>query len=272
VQPDNDNFTQLGGHSSKMKEKHCRRRIMTTLTITLTAAQTTVTLPAEQGQIVFSKEKLALPDHGVQIPVQAGHLAPTAETAAEYITITLPWSTEPTYVERFLQARAEGAALALPANQETGLADYLQLLDQLLTRFGIQSGPAATPKPTTKKPMKARHRFDKALVNEPFHVARNGSRATVYWTKRNEMTIKAGATLTTKLPLNRDGSLRYGTKYGQKLRDDHAAAIADHRTTADVHLRSVNEVGLFLYFGDTNGWLELINDRGQTLDELTRVD
>jgi hypothetical protein len=162
--------------------------------------------------------------------------------------------------------------LVLPANQETGLADYLQLLDQLLTRFGIQSGPAATPKPTTKKPMKARHRFDKALVNEPFHVARNGSRATVYWTKRNEMTVKTGATLTTELPLNRDGSLRYGTKYGQKLRDDHAAAIADHRTTADVHLRSVNEVGLFLYFGDTNGWLELINDRGQTLDELTRVD
>jgi len=41
--------------------------------------------------------------------------------------------------------------------------------------------------------------------------------------------------------------------------------------TADVKLRSVNEVGTFLYFAGTNSWLQLKSPEGKTLNELTVV-
>ncbi|WP_302804881.1 hypothetical protein [Schleiferilactobacillus harbinensis] len=221
---------------------------MTRLTVDLDTEKTTVTLPGDQGTVTLSAAPLPAPEHGVQLPIVGGRLnSETVATADEYLTITLP------------------------ANQAAGLADYFDLLIRLLTRLGIQSGQTV-PAPAKKKAAKARHRFDKALADRPFHVARHGSTATVYWTGRNEMTVKAGAVLAQEQLINRDGSLRYSTKYGEKLRADHAAAITDGQTIADIHLRSVNEVGLFLYFGDTNGWLELVDDGGHTLDALTKVD
>lgn len=245
---------------------------MTRLTVDLDTEKTTVTLPGDQGIVTLSAAPLPAPEHGVQLPISDGRFAlKTAAPADEYLTITLPWTTEPAFVTRFLTAWAAGEEAALPANQAAGLADYLDLLTRLLTRLGIRSGQAV-PTPAKKKAAKARHRFDKTLVDRPFHVARHGSTATVYWTGRNEMTVKAGAVLAQEQLINRDGSLRYSTKYGEKLRADHAAAITDGQTIADIHLRSVNEVGLFLYFGDTNGWLELVDDGGRTLDALTKVD
>ncbi|WP_156314314.1 hypothetical protein [Lacticaseibacillus camelliae] len=165
----------------------------------------------------------------------------------------------------FEQLIADGSASATG----TAVQQLLEAQMWVLVRLGIQLKDAA---PTKKRPPKARHRFNKALKTHAFHVKRGGSEATVYWTAAKEMTIVPGAKLVREPMLNRDGSQSYGTKYGDKLRADNAAKISDYTTTAAVTLRSVNEVGLFLYYGDTNGWLELIDDDGKTLDELTRVD
>ena len=73
-------------------------------------------------------------------------------------------------------------------------------------------------------------------------------------------------------PLNKDGSVSYAAKYGDKLRADHQEKISGNKTTADIILKSVNEVSLFLYFGGTNSWLEILDENGKSLDEWTRVD
>jgi hypothetical protein len=42
-------------------------------------------------------------------------------------------------------------------------------------------------------------------------------------------------------------------------------------TTEDVVLKSVNEVGHFLYYAGTNSWLVLKDKDGKTIDEWTVV-
>lgn len=71
-------------------------------------------------------------------------------------------------------------------------------------------------------------------------------------------------------PLNRDGSLGFAARFALRLREEHADAISGARTTEDIVLRSVNEVGHLLYFAGTNSWLVLRDDAGRTLDELSR--
>lgn len=152
-----------------------------------------------------------------------------------------------------------GKAATLPAP--------LSEVAQVLAALGYEWGDGAA-----RKPVKARHRFDRQLADRPFFVDYEGATATVFWRKAKEMEVAAGATLSQDPILNKDGSPRYGTKYAEKLRADHAGAITGAKTTAAVTLRSVNEVGMFLYYGDTNGWLVLKDTDGNSLDALTRVD
>ncbi|MFD1900942.1 hypothetical protein GQR36_14845 [Enterococcus termitis] len=48
--------------------------------------------------------------------------------------------------------------------------------------------------------------------------------------------------------------------------------MKNYVTTDDIILKSVNEVGLFLYFGGTNSWLELTDKDGKTINEWTVVE
>lgn len=106
----------------------------------------------------------------------------------------------------------------------------------------------------------------------PFTTTYQGTQATVYWVSRSAMVIKAGAQLKAEAPLNADGTLGFSARFAQQLRSEHADAIdANWRLTTDVTLKSVNEVGLFLYFGGTNSWLHLFDPAGHTLHELTVV-
>jgi|GEM_PF-51023 len=118
---------------------------------------------------------------------------------------------------------------------------------------------------------KARHTWSKEVSEIPFTVDARGAKATVYWPKRGEMLIKKGAQLLQEAPLNKDGSLGFSARGGQMIRDEHKDAIKDFKTTKDVILKSVNEVGLFLYFGGTNSWLELVDKDGKTINEWTVV-
>ncbi|WP_412989296.1 hypothetical protein ACLJJ6_09965 [Pediococcus siamensis] len=241
------------------------------LTVLMDEQQTQVTLPNDQGTITFTKAAGSVPEHGVQLFVKSSQLVSVDQVvsdADEVVTIELPWSVETAFVARAFQNKLANTETPIPTNQETAIEPTLATLIAILTRFGIHLSPV---KPAKKRPAKARHRFNKALVSHPFKVNRHGSSATVYWTASKEMTVKAGAKLTGEQIMNKDGSMRYGTKYGEKLRADNADAIENLTTTKDIKLRSVNEVGLFLYYGDTNGWLELVDAEGRTLDELTKI-
>ncbi|MGO2763760.1 MAG: hypothetical protein ACTILJ_06580 [Pseudolactococcus laudensis] len=56
------------------------------------------------------------------------------------------------------------------------------------------------------------------------------------------------------------------------MRQEHADVIGpDMVTTADIHLKSVNEVGHLLYFAGTNSWLILKDKTGQTLSSHTII-
>lgn len=73
-------------------------------------------------------------------------------------------------------------------------------------------------------------------------------------------------------PLNKDGSLGFSAKMGQKIRADNASVFEKFITTEDLVLKSVNEVGLFLYFAGTNSWLELKDASGRTIEDWTKIE
>jgi len=144
-------------------------------------------------------------------------------------------------------------------------AKYWETIMPLLKAFGLQ---IVKPKKVAAKP---RHKFSASLADVPFSIDYMGSKATVYWIKRNEFVVKAGANLVAEAPLTKAGVIGFAGKFGLRLRDEHADAIKDNILTADVKLRSVNEVGTFLYFAGTNSWLQLKSPEGKTLNELTVV-
>lgn len=86
------------------------------------------------------------------------------------------------------------------------------------------------------------------------------------------MLLKAGAKLMPIAPLNKDGSVGFSAKMGEKLRLDYQDKIKDFVTTKDIVLKSVNEVGLLLYFAGTNSWLELLDSDGKSIDEWTKIE
>ncbi|GAQ02355.1 hypothetical protein NBRC111452_2198 [Companilactobacillus farciminis] len=93
----------------------------------------------------------------------------------------------------------------------------------------------------------------------------------MYWNSRNKLIVKKGAILVDKAPLTKAGVVGFAGRFGMQLRQEHSDVIQDNVLTEDINLRSVNEVGTFLYFAGTNSWLQLISPEGKTLDELTIV-
>lgn len=227
------------------------------LQVEMTDQQTTVTLPDEQGQLVFAQAALTKPEHGVLLRVQNGHFAGFDEgDADEFIAITMPWTSEPQYLQKGLLGDT------IPKAQQA----YVTQIAQILTRFGIHFEA-----PAKKRPAKAQHRFNKALADTPFTIDHEGAKATVYWRKRNEMEILPGAELSLTPHLTKAGNKGFDTRFSEKLRAEHQDAIDGDHTKVSVVLRSVNEVGLFLYYGGTNSWLQLKDAQGKTLDEWTKV-
>ncbi|UQF11043.1 hypothetical protein [Vagococcus lutrae] len=153
-----------------------------------------------------------------------------------------------------------------PLWMETDVSPWMSALKQLLPILGL-----SLEKSTNNKQTKVRHKWTKEIKDIPFNVTYRGSTATVYWKKRQEMHILAGAKLVQEAPLNKDGSVGFAAKVGDKLRLEQADKIRNGYTIEDVILKSVNEVGLFLYYGGTNGWQVLVDSEGKSIDEWTKV-
>ncbi len=176
-------------------------------------------------------------------------------TEGFHIRIDLPRNLDPAIV------------LAAFNHQETGIPTGQKFVNDcqlILEKFGISS-------PAAKRPAKTQHRFQKNFSDIEFFVADFEAKATVIWQKRNEFCLKKGAKLRETYELNKDGSVGLGARMGLQLRQEQADKIQDFRTTEDILLKSVNEIGLFLYFGGTNSWLVLKDAQGKTIDDWSCV-
>lgn len=152
--------------------------------------------------------------------------------------------------------------------QDTLTQSYISNITPFLDKLGYTFATTLT----SKKNVKTQHRFSKKLIDIPFFVDYKGASAEIFWLKRNDMLIKKGAKLITDMPLNKDGTIGFAQKFAMTLRQEQSDSINDDFvTTADIHLKSVNEVGHFLYFAGTNSWLILKDKSGLTLDSYTAI-
>ncbi len=241
----------------------------------------TIQLDDAQGEIVLGNGDAQPIAKSVNLFFKAGQLVGVTVLAKNrkydrLVSITPGPDVPYQYLERMIaddaaaagvKLKVDAATAKVPRNQVKPTRAYLDEVLPVLAFMGLH-----LVAPIAKKGGKPRHNWQAALAVMPFMVDHGGAKATVFWAKRNELVIKAGAQMKGEAPLNKDGSLGFSARFTQQLRDENAETFDEtFVTTQDVHLKSVNEVGLFLYFGGTNSWLQLINADGKTIDELTVV-
>ena len=218
----------------------------------------TTKLPKKEAAILF-----LLRDNQLVALGLAEEKATYKEVSFDHSILLKPtWDTELAYLAQAFLDDAKESGLTLEATPTTvkipksavaTVTNYKETVTFILERFGYSL--FKKPAPKKARPAKARHKW-----------------TTVFWQKRNEMLIKAGATMMPEAPLNKDGSVGFSARFGEKLRDERKGQFKDFVTTEDIVLKSVNEVGLFLYFAGTNSWLELVDENGKTLNEWTVVE
>ncbi|MGG5357827.1 MULTISPECIES: hypothetical protein [unclassified Enterococcus] len=255
-----------------------------TFKTTLSSSKIHIQLENEQVDLFVTSEVPELPDHAFYLFFQQKNWVAVGKTILPkkfdtVVMVQLPWEMDAEHLIHLFSEHAKetgktietdkNALTSVPAHVQKNVTDIYEKITEILTVFGY-FGQTQTPE--KKKPAKARHRWSKEVSEIPFTVDFRGSTATIYWIKRNEMLIKAGASLMPEAPLNKDGSLGYAAKYGEKLRADHQEKISGSKTIEDIIVKSVNEASLLLYFGGTNSWLEFTDENGKTIDEWTRVE
>ena len=222
----------------------------------------TLVFPDELGQLEVQDLAALVADNSQAVCYFKGpNLVMQKAKADRALVFSLPVDIEPIYFKKYLTDQK------VPSHQTKVLTAYLNKLTPYLDLLGYQfKAVQETPAEPAKSSGKAQYRFTKAIAEIPFYVDYDGAKAEVQWLKRNDMVIKKGAVLKQDMPLNQDGSVGFSQKFALTLRQEHADDIgSDFVTTADIHLKSVNEVGHLLYFAGTNSWLILKDQAGQTL-------
>jgi len=120
--------------------------------------------------------------------------------------------------------------------------------------------------------MKDVHKWRAELSEIEFTFTDRGSFGKVYWQKRKELLLKAGAKLTPDPQLNKDGTLNFSAKVAKTLRADHEDKIKNGITTEDIIFPSPNELGIFLRFGGENTWTGLTDKDGKSLNDWSKVE
>ena len=119
--------------------------------------------------------------------------------------------------------------------------------------------------------MKDEHRWRAEISDIEFTFTDRDSHGIVFWQRRKELLLKAGAVLTPDPQLNKDGTLNFSAKVAKSLRADHEDKIKDGTTTEDIVFPSPNELGIFLRYGGENTWLSLKDKDGKTLHEWSKA-
>lgn len=161
---------------------------------------------------------------------------------------------------------------AIPKNMSRTIKDYQKVLLDILRTFGYSLEATKVPTAAKAKTGKTQYRWSKDISQMEFSVDFRGGKGQVVWQKRNQMLLKAGAVLLPVAPLNKDGSVGFAAKMGEKIRSEQSDKIKNFVTTEDIILKSVNEIGLFLYFAGTNSWLELLDKDGKSLYEWAKIE
>lgn len=192
-----------------------------------------------------------------------GNVVVAGEKQADRVLIFhLPETLDPSDFKKQLLSGSISEA------QDTLTQSYISKITPFLDKLGY----TFTTTLASTKNIKKQHRFSKKLIDIPFFVDYKGASAEIFWLKRNDVLIKKGAKLKADIPLNKDGTIGFAQKLAMTLRQEHRASISEaFITTADIHLKSVNEVGHFLYFAGTNSWLILKDKSGLTLDSYTSI-
>lgn len=237
--------------------------------ITLVDINSKINIFYSQDALVYDETGFYLLYKGKQF--QAIHSALNEELiskADHFIQIIPPKSLDASHLFQRLSERTQENNVHIlsetHSNQHLTTESYLATLSLLLNRFGFS---LTSKKKTSAKPQ---HRWKQALSEVEFFVNDFGSQATVIWQKRNEMLIKKGARLRKEYKLNKDGSIGLNVRMGTQLREEQKNKIQDFVTTENIILKSVNEVGLFLYYGGTNSWLILKDKDNKAIDEWSK--
>ncbi|MFK4947402.1 hypothetical protein ET006_04805 [Lactococcus garvieae] len=183
------------------------------------------------------------------------------------------------YLEAFLLDKAQEASMKLavfperiklPSNVYTLCSKAADEFLLSLEAFGFKLAKKKTFS------AKAQHRWKKAISDIPFHIKHEGTSGTVIWQKSTEMRLLAGAKMLPNdaAPKRADGTLGFTAKFALNLREENKEKFNPETwtTTADIILRSVNELGHFLYFAGTNSWLEMFDEEGRSIHELSVVN
>lgn len=243
------------------------------------------TLPGEYGTILLLQKlpEGEVPAGAVALFMMQRKLVAISDKAIvkEYDRVILlhpTWTIEQQYFLHFLRNYSQEHQWLpsidrnpVPEHFEAIIMAYFIEIVALLNWWGYDFAHYATV--PTKKGGKPRHRWSKAVSTMPFYTEYKGVKATVYWQKRNELILKKGAQLLPETPLNKDGSVGFAAKFALTLRQENSDKFDEtFLTTEDVTLKSVNEMGHFLYFAGTNSWQQFKDKEGKTLDEWTIIE
>ena len=227
----------------------------------------------KKGEIFFLTKK----GHIIMIAADK-NLIPQLEFDRVIILDPTVYDLETTYLEVFLIQAAQDAGIKLAAQPEPiklpsniykacskAAAEFLPSLEAFGFKFAKKKAYSA----------KAQHRLKKAISTIEFHIKHEGTSGTVIWQKATEMRLLAGAKILPNdaAPKRADGTLGFTAKFALNLREENKDKFDQNTwtTTEDIILRSVNEMGHFIYFAGTNSWLEMFDDEGRSIHELTVV-
>ncbi|WP_261806528.1 hypothetical protein [Lapidilactobacillus luobeiensis] len=253
-----------------------------TVSGTLTPTSLILDMGAALGKVILQSTG-TLPTEGAVLLFDGGQLQavtpPAVDLAAGQVGVQLmpPPTVTVADVRDFWHWRLTGQA----TDHDLSAADlaYVELVETLLQQLGLRydlrvvPSDKATSEVAPKKPAaKPRHRWSRAVAAKTFFVDHEQAIAEVVWRKRNEMVIKKGARMKAEAPLNQNGELGFSARFAQQLRQEHQGEFTDFVTTTDIVLKSVNEVGLFLYFAGTNSWLVLKDAEGKSIHDWTVVE
>lgn len=163
---------------------------------------------------------------------------------------------------------------SIPENKKNEASEYKNKVLLILKNFGYDLFGKAIDTKTETKPSnsKTRHKWTKEISKITFFAKSEDGEGKAIWQSRDKLILLSGAKLVVNPQLNKDGSINFSAQFAQKLRLDYADKIINNHTTEDIVFQSPNQLGLFLFYGGQNTWIELKDENGKTLDELSKID
>lgn len=154
--------------------------------------------------------------------------------------------------------------------QKDDTNEYKDKILYILSKFGYEL--FKVNENTKVHSEKARHKWTKEISQIKFTAKSKGGEGIAIWKSRNELVLLSGAKLVNDPQLNKDGTKNFSAQLAEKVRSDHSDKIVNNITTEDIVFPSPNILGIFLFFGGQNTWLELKDENGKSLDEWSRID